>query len=150
MTLKIHRVQTAAGAISILEKLSRHSRFRSQRNAGWKLGITLARHFISPSSSTTPLEIDGMIDQFIVNLKSIGIDLPFETSDRRARLEFARHYGVRLGGLGRRAAVGRDDLGASAPHNRVKARSRHAEVVTVTPRSTPFVGILRSATFAKL
>ena len=95
MTLKIHRVQTAAGAISFLEALSKHDvRFRGQRNAAWKLGSTLARHFISPPSSTTTFDIDGMIDHFIVNLKSIGIDLPFETNDRRARLEFARHYGV--------------------------------------------------------
>ena len=95
MTLKIHRVRTAVGAISILEALSRQNlRFRGQRDAGWKLRSTLVRHFISPPSDITSLEIDGMIDHFIVNLKSIGIDLPFETSDRRARLEFARHYGV--------------------------------------------------------
>jgi hypothetical protein len=35
-----------------------------------------------------------MISYFIVKLKSIGITPPFETDDRRARLEFARHYGV--------------------------------------------------------
>jgi len=42
----------------------------------------------------TPSKIDAMIDHFIVNLKSIGLTLPFEAHDRRARLEFARHYGV--------------------------------------------------------
>jgi hypothetical protein len=91
MTTEIRRVQTAASAIAILEKLScRHVRFRGQRNAGWKLRSTWDRHFNSPPGSTTSFELDGMIDQFIVNLKSMGIDLPFETSDRRARLEFAR------------------------------------------------------------
>jgi hypothetical protein len=95
MTIKICRVRTAAGALSILEALARRNvRFRGQRNARWSLESTLARHFISPPSNRTSLEIDGMIDQFIVNLRSIGIDFPFEINDRRARLEFARHYGV--------------------------------------------------------
>jgi hypothetical protein len=95
MTIKICRVRTVAGALSILEALSRRNvRFRGQRDARWKLESTLARHFISPPSNRTSLEIDGMIDQFIVNLKSIGVDFPFEINDRRARLEFARHYGV--------------------------------------------------------
>ena len=35
-----------------------------------------------------------MISHFLVELKSIGITPPFAMDDRRARLEFARHYGV--------------------------------------------------------
>jgi hypothetical protein len=35
-----------------------------------------------------------MISHFLVKLKSIGITLPFAMDDHRARLEFARHYGV--------------------------------------------------------
>src|SRR5260370_3418187 len=35
-----------------------------------------------------------MISHFLVELKSIGITLPSAMDDRRARLEFARHYGV--------------------------------------------------------
>jgi hypothetical protein len=93
MTIKIRRAKTAAGAIAMLETLSTHNvRYRGQRNAEWKLRSNWDRHFNSPPGG--PFHIDGMIDQFIVNLKSIGINLPFETSDRRARLEFARHYGV--------------------------------------------------------
>jgi hypothetical protein len=40
------------------------------------------------------LQIDIMINDFLASLASIGIQTPFNTTNRRARLEFARHYGV--------------------------------------------------------
>ena len=35
-----------------------------------------------------------MLRRFLINLKTIGVDPPYSRDTRRARLEFARHYGV--------------------------------------------------------
>jgi hypothetical protein len=95
MTIKLHNVGSATEAFAILEQTPNNNiRFRGQRDANWKLRSTLARHRRSPVSPNTTLEIDSMIDHFLVNLASIGIHAPFNRTDRRARLEFARHYGV--------------------------------------------------------
>jgi hypothetical protein len=95
MTIKLHKVGTAAEAFTVLEQISNNLiRFRGQRDANWKLQSTLARHFKGPMSPYAVSRIDHMINDFLVTLASIGIQPPFDTTNRRARLEFARHYGV--------------------------------------------------------
>jgi hypothetical protein len=94
MTIKTIRVRTAAGAFDVLENLSNWSRFRGHQKAEWKLKSTLARHFTAPPSHTTGINISGMIDHFVVNLASVGIAVPFDKTDLRGKLEYARHYGV--------------------------------------------------------
>jgi hypothetical protein len=95
MTIKLHQVGSAAEAFAVLEQTPNNNvRFTGQRNANWKLKSTLARHFKAPVSPHMILEIDRMINDFLVTLASIGIQPPFDTTNRRARLEFARHYGV--------------------------------------------------------
>lgn len=96
MTIKVINVRTADSAISKLDQLCKngHNYFRGHRDFRWRLQSTLARHHITPPSRLTTHDLDTMIDHFIVNLTSIGVSLPFERTDRRGRLEFARHYGV--------------------------------------------------------
>jgi hypothetical protein len=96
MTIKVHKVRSAEGAFDLLERISSngHVRFRGHRDAKWRVESTLARHFGAPFGGMTALQIHEMIDHFLVNLTSIGIPLPFDKRNSRARLEFARHYGV--------------------------------------------------------
>jgi FRG domain len=97
MTIRQIRPRTAAGALSILEDLGRRSGaflFRGHRDAKWRVESTLNRHRAFVSSPTLGYDIDEMISHFIVRLKSIGVAPPFNSDDRRARLEYARHYGV--------------------------------------------------------
>jgi hypothetical protein len=95
MTISTIRVRTVTGAFEALEGLAKGNvRFRGHRSAKWRLGSTLSRHFIAPPGPTTSLEIDRMIGEFIFNLTSVGIRLPFDGQDNRARLEYARHYGL--------------------------------------------------------
>jgi hypothetical protein len=60
----------------------------------WPIESTLNRHRAYFSSPTLGHDIDEMISHFIVRLKSIDVTPPFSSNDRRARLEYARHYGV--------------------------------------------------------
>ena len=95
MTIKNISVEAASEALKILENLTQEFFiFRGHRDPAWRLQSTLARHRVGPPDRRTTWEIDDMIDHFIVQLKSIGIPIPFREKDRRARLEFARHYGV--------------------------------------------------------
>jgi FRG domain len=97
MTIRRIRPRTAAGALSILEDLGRRSGaflFRGHRDAEWRVESTLNRHRSFVSSPNLGYDIDGMISHFIVRLKSIGVAPPFNSDDRRAKLEYARHYGV--------------------------------------------------------
>ena len=55
---------------------------------------TPSRHWSIQFSPNLSYDLDEMISHFLVELKSIGITLPLAMDDRRARLEFARHYGV--------------------------------------------------------
>jgi hypothetical protein len=97
MTITTIETQTASEAFEKLEELARSgaaSLFRGHRDASWRLQSTFARHRPVPFSRFSSTEIDEMIDHFIVRLRSMNIDVPFEIWDRRGRLEFARHYGV--------------------------------------------------------
>ncbi len=94
MTIKTLRVESAAEAFATLETLSKQFiRFRGQRDASWPLQSTLARYDLA-GSNIRWVDIDDMIAHFPVNLASIGITPPFDKSNRRARLEYARHYGL--------------------------------------------------------
>jgi hypothetical protein len=68
--------------------------FRGHRDATWPIESTLNRHRAYLSSPTLGHDVDEMISHFIVRLKSIGVTPPISSHDRRARLEYARHYGV--------------------------------------------------------
>ena len=101
MTVSNIKVRSASRAFEVLEGLSKgFNRFRGHRNSNWRLVSTLVRHrTVLPAHTVTfgpadALQISGMIDDFIVNLASIGITTPFEKGDMRGRLEYARHYGV--------------------------------------------------------
>lgn len=96
MTVKEIHVRSADKAFLTLEQLAKNFNvcFRGHRLVQWRLESTLARHRKIPPNERTTHELDEMIDNFIVNLTSIGIQLPFSQSDRRSRLEFARHYGI--------------------------------------------------------
>jgi hypothetical protein len=97
MTIKLIRPRTAWGALSTLEDLGRRSGallFRGHRDATWPIESTLNRHRAYLSSPMLGYDVDEMISHFIVRLKSIGVTPPFSSDDRRARLEYARHYGV--------------------------------------------------------
>lgn len=95
MTIKDIKVQSASEAFQILENFTQDFfRFRGHSDEQWRLQSTLSRHHMLPPDETTAWEIDDMMDHFVVQLKSIGVKIPFKLYDRRARLEFARHYGV--------------------------------------------------------
>jgi hypothetical protein len=98
MTIDIIRARSASGAFQTLEKLAfrggENVLFRGHRDSGWRLASTFARHWPGPFSVPASLELDKMISRFIVLLRSMNVDLPFGIDDRRALLEFARHYGL--------------------------------------------------------
>lgn len=97
MTIREIRLETAREALSTLEDLGRLSGaflFRGHRDATWPIESTLNRHRAYLSGPNLGHDIDEMISHFIVRLKSIGVTPPFDFNDRRARLEYARHYGV--------------------------------------------------------
>jgi hypothetical protein len=96
MTIKQIRPRTPSGAFKAIEDLAygHASLFRGHRDAKWRIESTLSRLRPIPHNPSLSYDLDEMISHFMVKLKSIGINLPFEMTDRRARLEFARHYGV--------------------------------------------------------
>jgi hypothetical protein len=97
MTINIIKVGSASEAFQTLEELALKGGnllFRGHRDASWRLASTFARHMPVPFSASTSRKLDDMILHFIVRLRSMDIDLPFRIDDRRARLEFARHYGL--------------------------------------------------------
>jgi hypothetical protein len=97
MTIRLIRPRTARGALSTLEDLGRLSGallFRGHRDAEWPIESTLNRHRAYFSGPNLGHDIDEMISHYIVRLKSIDVTPPFSSDDRRARLEYSRHYGV--------------------------------------------------------
>jgi hypothetical protein len=96
MTIETVEADTADLAFSTLEKLSRdgYTCFRGHRDYRWRIESTFSRHRKIPLRQLTTHELDKLINEFIVNLSSIGLSLPFDQNSRRGRLEYARHYGV--------------------------------------------------------
>jgi hypothetical protein len=94
MTIKIITTRTASGTFKALEQFAGRCVFRGHRNSKWPLSTTLSRHRRAPYHPKTSWDVDEMLRRFLVNLKTMGIDPPYVHDTRRARLEFARHYGV--------------------------------------------------------
>ena len=93
MTVSNVQIDTSAEAFQHLEVLALSGRriiFRGHREETWRLASTLHREkYLSQTHS-----IDKMLSHFIMNIKSVGGRCPFEEEDRRARLEYGRHYGI--------------------------------------------------------
>jgi hypothetical protein len=97
VTINTVKVNTSKESFDVLENLF-HGwyRFRGQQDANWRLQSALARHHRKgwQPDHTTSQSIKEMNRHFIVNLATVGIAVPFEKDNLRARLEYARHYGI--------------------------------------------------------
>ena len=97
MTLKTKYFRTAHGAFAYLEKLaldeSHTFYFRGHGDASWDLGTTYSRHSSTPITPATN-NLDEITRHFIGALKTTGKKLPFDSTDARSKLEYARHYGL--------------------------------------------------------
>jgi hypothetical protein len=96
MTIQTIKIRTAKKAFDTLEALTDegNARFRGHREARWRLSTTLSRHFRTPLGPRYEIEVNRMISHFIFNLRSVGINIPFDQKSKRGRLEYARHYGL--------------------------------------------------------
>lgn len=95
MTIETRKFENFKKLMSDLDDLASQNDyyvFRGHRDASWKIESTFARHTTTPYRSWDSI-IDEMLSHFIVNALSIGT-VPFPQSNRRARLEYGRHYGV--------------------------------------------------------
>jgi len=94
----ISDIQTTslAEALSTLEELALRKEeiiFRGHGRSDYRICSTLSRYTTVPHKYWDQT-LDGMLAHFLTNLRSIG-ELPGEIAkDRRARLEYGRHYGV--------------------------------------------------------
>jgi hypothetical protein len=83
-------------ALSILEKLALSNDeivFRGHAQSNYRICSTLSRYSAIPHENWDS-RLDDMLSHFLTNLRSIG-ELPADIArDRRARLEYGRHYGV--------------------------------------------------------
>lgn len=88
--------KTAEEAFRLLLDLAQRDRqeiyFRGVSNAAYTINSTFSRHTKFPYAMMDVL--DRMVDHFINSVLSTGKTLPFNRTDRRARLEYARHYGL--------------------------------------------------------
>ena len=95
MTIKIVNASTASRMFKALEQLGgKFVVFRGHQKTSWQLSSTLSRLQRAQYHPNTSWVIDEMLRNFLINLKSIGVDPPYRDDTRRARLEFGRHYGV--------------------------------------------------------
>jgi hypothetical protein len=98
MTIEIIEAVDAAAAFEIIERLtfrnSTHFLFRGHQKKDWKLQSTLDRHLMSKRDPLLDFIYNDMLSHFFTRLTAIGVDLPFNPSDARSRLEYGRHYGL--------------------------------------------------------
>ena len=66
--------------------------FRGHQKESWRTQSTLARYSTIPHRAWHT-RIDKMLSHFLINSLSVGT-VPFDTDNRRARLEYGRHFGV--------------------------------------------------------
>lgn len=66
--------------------------FRGLPSDGYTINSTFSRHSKFPHAVTTNLET--MVNRFTNSVLTTGKTLPFNWNDRRAKLEYARHYGL--------------------------------------------------------
>jgi hypothetical protein len=96
MTIAIKRFESVKNAFSYLEELALSDKhtfyFRGHKDESWTLGSTYSRHRMAHVGWSADLE--EMIDHVIGAVISTGKTLPFDLSDRRAKIEYARHYGL--------------------------------------------------------
>ncbi len=96
MSIEEITVETLDEAVSHLERLALSNGefiFRGHKQSGYRICSTLARYGTTPHESWNPGP-DEMLTHFLTNVRSIG-ELPAGIAgDRRARLEYGRHYGV--------------------------------------------------------
>jgi FRG domain len=96
MTIKVIRPRSVDGLFRTIDSIALESGecvFRGHRVASWRLDSTLNRHspVYMPDRGQS---IDEMSVRFFTRLTKIGVPLPFDTRDRRACLEFCRHFGI--------------------------------------------------------
>src|SRR6476660_8133726 len=96
MTIKVIRPRSVDGLFRTIDSIALESGgcvFRGHRAASWRLDSTLNRHspVYMPDRGQS---IDEMSVRFFTRLTKIGVPLPFDTRDRRACLEFCRHFGI--------------------------------------------------------
>lgn len=96
MTVRTLEPKSLEEALSHLQKLALgndETVFRGHSNSEWMICSTLSRHSVIPHENWDT-NIDDMLAHFLTNLRSIGQLPEGIASDRRARLEYGRHYGV--------------------------------------------------------
>lgn len=96
MSIKHIRAASLNEALSTLETSALSNEemvFRGHSQSHYRLCSTLSRYSSIPHASWDS-DIDDMLSHFLTNIRSIG-ELPTGIAeDRRARLEYGRHYGV--------------------------------------------------------
>lgn len=96
MPVKQIECKTAEEAFRLLLDLAQQERrdvyFRGLQNEAYTINSTFSRHTNFPHAMTDTLET--MVNHFTDSVLSTGKTLPFSRTDRRAKLEYARHYGL--------------------------------------------------------
>jgi FRG domain len=96
MPVKLIECQTAEEAFRLLLSLAQQDTrdiyFRGLKNDAYTIDSTFSRHTKFPHAMTETLET--MVNDFTNSVLSTGKTLPFSWADRRAKLEYARHYGL--------------------------------------------------------
>jgi hypothetical protein len=95
MSISEVHTKTLAEALTSLEALAASNDdvgFRGHSNAKWRLRSTLAR-FTTIAHQAWDIVLDDLLSHFMSGLASVG-RLPSIGTDRRAWLEYGRHYGV--------------------------------------------------------
>ena len=96
MSIKeIHLKSLDSALLKLQELASSHSDivFRGHVDSSWTIRSTLSRYTVVPHESWDT-HIDEMLSHFLTNLRSIGEYPDAVAGNRRARLEYGRHYGV--------------------------------------------------------
>src|SRR6266478_1992853 len=96
MTIKDVPVTSTREFFDVLEDLRlKGVVFRGHRDARrYRISSTLSRHHKAPYNPRTSWQVDEMLRHFLGNLQLVNHSLPFTEDNRRARLEFGRHYGI--------------------------------------------------------
>jgi hypothetical protein len=95
MTIKDVPVGSTKEFFDVLEDLRlKDVVFRGHRDIGYRISSTISRHQGAPYNPRTSWQVDEMLRRFLGNLQLVNHSLPFTEDNRRARLEFGRHYGI--------------------------------------------------------
>jgi FRG domain len=100
MTVMTITAEDATDAFEHIERLTfrepKQYIFRGQRDSKWQLCTTYSRHVKSPPRDVALFSFEDMLKAFYTNLSFIGIKVPRQVrkGNLRARLEYARHFGI--------------------------------------------------------